>query len=475
MNSRSLFAACAIWFLLAPTLSAQAPKQSAPDFAKAREEAVKTLQDLVRIDTSNPPGNETKVAQFLKSLLDKEGIASEIAAMEPARGNLIARIKGNGKKKPLLLMGHEDVVPVERDKWTVEPFAGLLKDGYLYGRGSRDDKSGVAAMLQVFLMIHRQKLALDRDIIFLAEAAEETGGPTGISYVVEKHWPKIEAEFALNEGGGSHIRDGKVDYVGVQTGEKTPRGIKLVAHGFSGHGSVPRMDNPVIHLAAALEKVGNYQPPLRLNETTRVFFQRLAKVSPPEEAFIFSHLEDPAMGPIVQETLRRSKNRTLLTYNSMLRTSISPNVIKGGFKENVIPAEAEALLDVRLVPGDDREQVMADLRRIIADPAVEVLPHDWTGTVASPVSRLDSEMYRAIEKAQAAMFPGVVTVPEMSTVFTDSSLVRSKGVLAYGVDAPGADQDTEGIHGNDERISTEAIGQFVEFLYRAVTDVAVAH
>ena len=158
--------------------------QSAPDFSKARQDVVDILQALVRIDTSNPPGNETKVAEYLKSLLDREGIASEIVALEPQRGNLIARIKGNGKKKPLLLMGHEDVVPVERDKWTVDPFAGLIKDGYLYVRGSRDDKSGVAAMLQVFLMIHRQKLALDRDIVFLAEAAEETGGPVGITYVV---------------------------------------------------------------------------------------------------------------------------------------------------------------------------------------------------------------------------------------------------------------------------------------------------
>jgi len=406
----------------------------------------------------------------VKGILDKEGIASEIVAAEPSRGNLIARIratKNNGAKKPLLLMGHEDVVPVEPDKWTVEPFDGLIKDGYIYGRGSRDDKSGVAAMLQVFLMLHRQKVALDRDVIFLAEASEETGGPVGISYVVDQHWPKIEAEFALNEGGATHIRGGKVDYVGVQTAEKTPRGIRLVAHGFSGHGSVPRMDNPIVHLAAALEKVGNYQPPLRLNETTRVFFQRLAKVSPPEEAFIFSHLEDPAMGPIVQETLRRSTNRTLLTYNSMLRTSISPNVIKGGIKENVIPAEAEALLDVRLAPGDDREQVMAELRRIIADPAVEVLPHDWAGFAASPVSRLDTEMFRALEKAQAAVFPGAATLPEMGTGATDSALVRSKGVQAFGVGAAGTDQD-------DERVSVDAMGKFVQFLYQAVVDVAGA-
>jgi acetylornithine deacetylase/succinyl-diaminopimelate desuccinylase-like protein len=443
-----------------------------PDFNKARDEVLQTLQALIRIDTSNPPGNETPVAQYLKGILDREGIASEIVAMQPGRANLIARLKGSGKAKPILLMGHEDVVPVVREKWTVEPFAGIIKDGYIYGRGSRDDKSGLAAMLQVFLMVHRQKLPLDRDIILLAEAAEETGEPAGISYVVSQHWPKIEAEFALNEGGETHIRNGRVDYVGVQTGEKSPRGIKLVARGTPGHGSRPRMDNAVVHLAAALEKIGNYQPPMRLNETTRVFFQRLAKISPPDEAFIFSHLEDPNVGAEVQEKLRRSNNATLIAYNSMLRTSISPNVVKAGMKENVIPGEAEALLDVRLAPGDTREDVIAELRRIISDPAVEVLAHEWTGTPASPVSRMDSPMFHALEQAQAKVFPSAVTLPQMSTVYTDSALLRSRGVQAYGIGPAGTDEDSEGVHGNDERVSVDAMGTFVEFLYRAVVSVA---
>jgi len=447
--------------------------QSAPDFRKARDEAVQTLQALIRIDSSNPPGNETKVAQSLKSILDKEGIASEIVALEPSRGNLIARIKGNGRKKPLLLMGHTDVVGVERDKWTVDPFAGIMKDGYVYGRGARDDKGGVAAMLQVFLMIHRQKLPLDRDIIFLAEAGEEGTTHVGIDYVVEKHWPKIESEFALNEGGSIHVRDGKVRYVSVGTGEKVPRRLRLVARGLSGHGSVPRLDNPILHLAAALEKVGEYQPPMRLNETTRVFFQRLARISPPEEAFLFTHLEDPSVGPLVQETLRRSKNRSLLSYNSMLRTSITPTIIEGGFRNNVIPADAVATLDVRAVPDEQMDAFVAELRRIINDPAVDIVPQSVYRN-PSPPSSLDTEMFRALEKAQARVFPGAVTLPSMGTGATDSAQLRAKGVQAYGIGSVGTDEDSEGSHGSNERNSIEGLGQAIEFLYQAVVDVAAA-
>jgi len=470
MGARWFVAICLVVFAVVPASRAQ----SGPDFGKAREEAVQRLQELIRIDTSNPPGNETKVAEYLKAILDKEGIQSEILALEAARGNLVARIKGNGTKKPLLLMGHTDVVGVERDKWTVEPFAGLIKDGYVYGRGASDDKDDVAAMLQVLLMIHRQKIPLDRDIIFLAAAGEEGGAPVGVPFLVAKHWPTIESEFALNEGGRTLMRDGKVQYAGIQTGEKLPRAVRLVARGISGHGSVPRMDNPIFRLAAAVQKVSEYQPPMRLNETTRVFFERLAKISPPDEAYIFNHLDDSVEGPKVQEILRRSTDRSFLMYNSMIRTSISANIINAGFRFNVIPGEAEATLDVRLLPGQEREELMTELRRVINDPAVEVVPLDFSDMPPSPVSRLDSEAFRALEKVQTEMYPGAITLPLMSTGATDSSHLRNKGVLAYGVAPPATDDDSGRLHGNDERVAIEGFGKFVEFLYKAVVEVAAA-
>src|SRR5215469_1221103 len=188
--------------------------QSAPDFRASQGEAVKFLSDLVKIDTSNPPGSETRAAEYIKGVLAAEGIPAQIYESAPGRGNLVARIKGNGKKKPLLLMAHLDVVGVERDKWTVDPFAGIIKDGYLYGRGSIDDKSMDAANLEVFLLLHRLKVPLDRDVILMSEAGEEGTTQFGIDFMVAQHWDEIACEYALNEGGSIAEENGKVEYVG---------------------------------------------------------------------------------------------------------------------------------------------------------------------------------------------------------------------------------------------------------------------
>jgi len=451
-------------------LSLAFDKPAVPDFVAARDEVVKILADFVRIDTSNPPGNETKGAEYLKSVLDRAGIASEIFEMEPGRGNIVARLKGNGKKRPILLMGHIDVVGVEREKWTVDPFGGVVKDGYLYGRGASDDKGMTSACLEVFLLLQRLKVPLDRDVIFLAEAGEEGSSSVGIDFMVRQHWDKIECEYALNEGGVIYAVDGKVKYVGVATTEKVPRGFKLVAKGTSGHGSVPRLDNAITHLAAAVAKVGNWQAPMRLNETTRAFFSRLAKISSPDEAYLYSHLEDPAKTEMIQEKIRTTNG----TYNSMLRTSIVPTIIKGGFRSNVIPGDAEATLDVRAVPDEDIDALAASLRKLINDPAVEVIPPAARGRPANPPSKLDNDMFHALESTQAKLFPGTVTLPLMLTGATDSAQLRAKGVQAYGLGTVAGDRERASIHGNDERISVEGLGKFVEFIYWAVIDVAAS-
>jgi len=450
----------------AAVTTAQQPASSHPDFAKARDEAIGFLQDLVRIDTSS--GNETRAAEYLKSVLEREGIPAETFTLEEGRGNVVARLRGSGKKRPILLMGHTDVVGVEKEKWTEDPFGAVIKDGYLYGRGSTDDKDSVAANLEVLLLLHRLKIPLDRDVIYLAEAGEEGSPRLGIGFMVDEHWEKIECEFALAEGGNAAIRDGRVRFVAVATTEKVGRGLRLVARGTSGHGSVPRPDNPVVHLAAAVAKAGEYQVPMRLNETTRMFFSRLAEISPPQEAFLFTHLEDPLVGPMVQETLRLK----YLSQNSMIRTSISPTIFRAGFRSNVIPGEAEATLDIRAVPDEDMDKVVQDLRKLINDPAVEIIPNR-IGRPSPPPSSLDSEMFRALEAAQAAMFPGAATLPMMLTGATDMSFLRAKGVHAYGIGAPALEGEI-GAHGNDERISVEGFGQFVEFIYRAVVALAAA-
>ncbi|HEV3037172.1 MAG TPA: M20/M25/M40 family metallo-hydrolase [Candidatus Angelobacter sp.] len=455
-------AICALLILTAVSFA----QQSVPDFEKAHAEAVKFLADLVKIDTSNPPGNETRAAEYIKGVLAEEGISAQIYESAPGRGNLVARLKGNGTKKPLLLMGHLDVVGVERDKWTVDPFASIVKDGYLYGRGSDDDKAMDAANLEVFLLLHRLKAQLDRDIILLAEAGEEGTTEFGIDFMVANHWDEIACEYAFNEGGGTPEENGKVQYVGVSTTEKVPRGLILKARGTSGHGSAPRLDNAVTHLAAAVAKVGNWEAPMRLNETTRRFFQQMAKISPPEKSNVYQHVEERA----AQQKLHETEP----AYYSMLRTSLVPTIIKGGFRINVIPADAEATLDVRALPDENMDALKVSLARLINDPAVEISSTPGNQRPATPPSGLDNDGFHALEKAQQKIFPGVMTIPIMQVGATDSSELRAKGVQAYGIGTPATREDNKRVHGNDERTQIAGFGKFVQFLYTATTELAGA-
>ncbi|HEY2114920.1 MAG TPA: M20/M25/M40 family metallo-hydrolase [Candidatus Angelobacter sp.] len=441
--------------------------QQSPDFAAAQTEAVKFLGELVKIDTSNPPGNETRAAEYIKGVLAAEGITAQIFESAPGRGNIVARLKGNGKKKPLLLMGHLDVVGVERDKWTMDPFAATIKDGYLYGRGSVDDKSMDAANLEVFLLLHRMKVPLDRDVILLAEAGEEGTSQFGIDFMVEKHWDEIACEYALNEGGDVPEENGRVQYVAVSTTQKVPRGFSMIAHGTSGHGSAPRLDNPIAHLAAAIDKTARWEAPMRLNETTRRFFQQMAQISVPEKAKLYAHVEDPAV--------QRKLLETQPSYYSMLRTSLVPTIIKGGFRSNVIPAEAEVRFDVRALPGENMNQLKAQLAKLINDPAITFVDaENANARPATAPSGLDTDGFHALERAAQKVFPGAPTVPIMQVGATDSAQLRAKGVQAYDIGTVLSLEDLKRIHGNDERIQIAGFGKFVQFLFTATLDLAGA-
>jgi acetylornithine deacetylase/succinyl-diaminopimelate desuccinylase-like protein len=431
----------------------------------AQAEAAKFLVDLVRLDTSDPPGNESKVAQYIQGVLAKEGIASELLKTDPGRDSIVARLKGDGSARPLLLMGHEDVVPVDRSHWTVDPFAAIEKDGYIYGRGSKDDKAMDAANLEVFLQLKRMNIPLKRDVILLAEASEEMSSTAGMKTVVEKYWDKLDCEFALNEGGGGLVENGRIKYMAVATAEKMPRGATLVASGSSGHGSVPRVDNAVTHLAAAVAKAGTWDTPSRLNETTAEFFKRLATISPPEEAAWY---RDP-LNPQTQAELRVKKPQ----YYSMLRTSVVPTMLKAGIKSNVIPPTAEATLDIRMLPDENVEKFPELLAQAINDPQVKVVPVDESLSMpAAPASKLGTVMFTALEHAQKQVVPDSVTLPVMTTGATDSSFLRTRGVQAYGIGVPGTEADSRTVHGNDERLEIKQLGVFVRFLFAAVTEVA---
>lgn len=448
---------------------------SAPpvDWKKQEAEILRRHRDLIQIDSSSPPGNETKVDDYLKRVLEGEGILTQSFALQPSRANLVARLKGNGKKRPLLLMAHTDVVGVQKEKWPVDPFGAVVKDGFIWGRGARDDKDKLTANLMVMLLAKRMGTALDRDVIFLAESGEEADpAGVGIGYMVREHFADIDAEFALTEGGGATIENGRVTRVNIQTTEKVPRRFKLVATGTSGHGSVPRLDNPLTHLSAAVAKVGNWVTPMRLNETTRAYFTKLAAVSVPEDAARYRALLGTEAPAAVQAYLADKEPERY----SMLRTSVVPTILKAGVGPNVIPSEAEATFDVRALPDEDIPNLFASLTQLIADPAVKLEPITANLRPVAPASKLDSEMYRTLEQVSVAMYPGVTVLPTMSTGATDMAQLRAKGIQSYGIGPASTDSDTinYGAHSDVERLAEPSLYRFVEFTWRAAMEVAAA-
>src|SRR5580692_4057427 len=279
-----------ILFVVAAAASAQIPSI---DWEKNKVEILQHYRALVQI--ASRAGNETRVVEYLKKVLEAEGIPAATFALDPNRANIVARLKGNGSKRPLLILAHTDVVGVQREKWPVDPFGAVIKDGYVWGRGSKDDKPVLTANLITMLLLKRSGLPLDRDVIFLAESGEEADPEgVGINYMIREHFDEIDAEFAMTEGGGATSDGTKVTRVNIGTAEKLPARARLVATGTAGHGSVPRLDNALIHLSAAVEKIGRWEPPMQWNETTSAYFGLLAGISTPERAAIYQALQDPA-------------------------------------------------------------------------------------------------------------------------------------------------------------------------------------
>ena len=358
------------------------------DWEAVAAEAMEYFSALLRTDTSNPPENETEAATYLQGLLQQEGIEAELFALDPARANLVARLHGNGSKQPILVMGHTDVVGVQRENWTVDPFGAVIQDGYIYGRGSLDDKDNVTAALMLMLMLKRAGVELDRDVIFLAEAGEEGTTRWGVDYMVEQHWDKIAAEYCLAEGGGAVSRNGVVDYVTIATSEKFPMRVRLVARGTAGHGSIPRVDNAVSALARAVARLSAWQSPLRLNETTRAYFFRRADISSPEDAARYRGVIEPDQQPRIERYFAENEPQ----HYSLLRTSVVPTMMSAGFRRNVIPTEAEATFDIRGLPDENPEEFYPDLAGVINDPNIEIIP-EGVYRSASPASSLESEVF----------------------------------------------------------------------------------
>lgn len=455
------------------TASGAARTQPAVDWKGIEAETLQHFRALVQIDTSNPPGHETRAVEYLKKVLEKEGIPAQVFARDPNRANLVARIKGNGRKRPILVMGHTDVVTIDPQKWIDHgPFSADVTAGYVYGRGTVDDKDNLVASLMLILVLKRTSAALDRDVIFLAESGEEGTPDVGAQFMIDQHFDAIDAEYCLAEGGGIVRAGGRNVHANVGTTEKEPRAVEIIARGPAGHGSVPRQTNVVTRLSKAVAKVAEWTPPTRVNETTGSYFRKLAATTLSAElAKRYQDVLSP--DPKVSKPAADWMLEHEPEHWSMLHTSLVPTILTAGYRYNVIPSEAKATIDVRLHPDEDQTTFLDQVRALINDPAVEVR---WARDRYRPAgaSRLNTELYEAIE-AQVRKHYNVEVLPTMSTGASDKAQIRSKGVQCYGI-GPALDNEDGakgyGAHSDQERILEAELHRFVRFQHDVVTEVA---
>lgn len=455
-----------------PTSTLPSPSPIGDTTAIAKE-AQGWLIDLIRINTTNPPGNEQATAKYIAGVLAKEGIPAEPLEVATGRTALVARLRGSAMADPsraLLLVAHMDVVGVDKSKWTVDPFGAVIKDGYLYGRGAVDDKGMLAANLAAFILLKRTNAHLNRDVIFLATADEEQGGDASIKILISKYWDKFAAGFAINEGGRVVLRNNKVEYVAVQASEKVPVNVTVIAKGPSGHGSQPTKENAVVHLATAVSKIGGYSAPVHFTSIVKRYFEQLAPLEDPELAKWIRALDTTDRGEHAQKVISEANP----LWNSMIRDSVAPTMLAAGVRNNVIPGEARANLNIRLLPGNTIDTLLGDLSKLVNDPAIrfEVLPD---AGLAAPPSSLESDLYATISRVAAQEFAGVPVLPFQSTGATDSAQLRLHNVQAYGV-KPFAltDEDERRMHGDDERIPLSSFAKGVEVIARIVAEFSIS-
>ena len=452
-----------LFLLLPAALSAQAIPDRPVNWAAMQTEAVDVLRQYLRINTTNPPGNEIETARFLKAFLEKEGIEAQIldtVELGKGRANLYARLKGNGTKKAIALVQHMDVVPVTPAYWTVPAFSGDIKDGFLYGRGALDMKGQGIAHLMALVALKRSGVPLTRDIVFIANADEELGS-TGALVFVDRHADLIsDVEYLFTEGGANVYRSGKLEYYSVGVAEKRTFWQKVIVHGTPSHGSRPTKANPVPRLVAALDKIARYETPLHVTPAVQKFFHDISRNYSGRQAAWLNDVRTSLSTPVAKEWILSD-----VYWNAILRNTISLTGLQGSNKTNVIPAEASAELDIRLLPDQEADAMIATLTRIVADTAVHF------STLMSPKTPFESptntELFRAIERVAKERDPGAFVTSSMMTGATDRPSYRKLGIIAYGLDPfkVEAVDEQRGVHGNDERLSVANVGPGVKFVY----------
>ena len=459
--------------IAALTFAAPASRaDSAPqiDWNKIDSEALDYFRTYLRFDTTNPPDNTAAAIAYLKTILDKEGIAAETFESKPGMVTLVAKIPGPAGVKPLMLMSHADVVPAVRANWTHPPFSADMSGGYVWARGAIDNKAHGIMALMTMLALKRNNVPLRRGVEMMVNADEEAGGENGAEWMVKNHWDAIDPAFAFNEGG-----DGSPDWLGtrgttflIAVSEKRVDWLHIVVHGKGGHGSIPRPDNPSLMLVNALHRVIENQPPIRITPIFASAMLSIAPLEPSPASFQLAHLDSPRNAELATRGV-------LSPYNiqALMRDTISLTMLNAGVKVNVVPTTAEASLDCRLLPGTDADAFLKHLREQLGagDFSIDNIqrPDD------APPSPTSGEAWDAIKRVVAADFKESIVVPWMTTGGTDSRFLRAKGVPAYGfVPVILAPTEVTRVHGDDERLSVDNLKRGIKAVYDLTIDLCAA-
>lgn len=441
------------------------------DWQKVQTETVEHLRALVRIDTTNPPGDERPAADYVAGVCEKAGLRVEVVESGLRRGNVVARMRGTGSARPLLFLSHLDVVPAEPSKWTHPPFGADLAGGHVWGRGSVDSKLTTAVGLMALLLCARQGVPLKRDLILAATASEEGGGPAnGAAWLAQNRKDLIDAEYVINEGGGFALEIGGKRFYVCQSAEKGGFQVDLVGKGMSGHASVPNDDNAIVHLAQAIGRLGAGRLGFHVTETTRRFFEGVAAAQGRgEHTRLLRDMLDPEREPDVFRRLP-TDGPTQLMFDAMLRNTAAPTMLRGGLKRNVIPSEAVVSMSGRPLPGQTQEGFRAELREKVGD-GVEIIEQGWRpGLESSP----DTPLFGALERALRRSDPEGQVVPFLMTGGTDACRLGPLNATIYGFlpmrYEPGMAY-FDLCHGHDERVSEASVGFGVRVLFDAICEL----
>jgi acetylornithine deacetylase/succinyl-diaminopimelate desuccinylase-like protein len=423
------------------------------------------FKELIEINTSLKAGS-TKAAEAMAARLKKAGFAEsdiQVVGPQPQHMNLVVRYHGKGKLPPILFIGHLDVVDALRQDWSVDPFTFIESGGYFYGRGTTDMKSDDAVLVANLIRLKQEGFVPQRDIIVALTEDEENGDANGIKYLIDKHRDFIDAEFCINpDGGGGDIKNGKPIVMGVQTSEKIYVDFKLEVKNKGGHSSLPVKENAIYRLAAALTRLADYDFPMRLNETTRLFFERSAQQETGQmKTDMLAMMKEPIDFAAANRIAQSSP-----TYNSKMRTTCVATMLSGGHAENALPQTARANINCRMLPDDNLENVTATLKSVVADTQVSVIC-SYASTQA-PLSPLRKDVMDPVERLTASMWPGAVVTPTMSTGATDGKSLRAAGIPVYGISGMFGDIDDIRAHGRDERIGVKEFYDGNEFMYRFI-------